>query len=58
MIDQAHQVSDPTAAVNNCVGAGIGELDNYTSAQRQAYETAFAGCQKLMSCDFETCFHP
>jgi hypothetical protein len=39
-----------------CEGKRIGELDNYTIDQRNAYQAEYAGCATLTGCEFITCF--
>jgi hypothetical protein len=54
--DQGTPVPNAEQAIENCTGAGIGTLFNYSTQQRSDYELAWGMCGQLISCAFADCF--
>ncbi|MFI5306347.1 MAG: hypothetical protein ACHQ53_03280 [Polyangiales bacterium] len=56
LTERGHPVQNAPQAIDNCVGAAIGTLFNYSTQQRSDYELAWSMCGQLTSCAFADCF--
>jgi hypothetical protein len=56
--EHGKKFSDPTLAVNNCVGMTEGLFFRLGAAEQQTYENTFATCSALAGCAFVQCPYP